>query len=98
LQAKKIIDDITQCLQTQDYTTIKDELKKYADSYKKYHDRLHDEKFLVAQEIFDLLAHYIDKVVSQTQDKLTNILLQYPGSESQSKVIYKALNPQEKTE
>lgn len=98
LQAKKIIDDITQCLQTQDYTAIKDELKKYADSYKKYHDRLHDEKFLVAQEIFDLLAHYIDKVVSQTQDKLTNILLQYPGSESQSKVIYKALNPQEKTE
>lgn len=98
LNAEKIINDVTSCLQTQDPEHIKKELLNYAESYKNYYHTLHDVKFLAAQEIFSILSQYIDIIGAQTQNKLTHLLLQYPGVETRSKTVRDILFPQEKTE
>ncbi len=70
---------------------LKQEFTKTADSYWKYFDKLGNQNFKTAQEIFLLLNEYIDKYILEQKNKLTNTLFKNPGIEDRFPVIEKMI-------
>ena len=65
------------------WTTIKTDLIKTKETYSTYWtldiDELQRNQFLIAQEIFQLLSEYFDKVLPQEKKKFISLLLKHPG-------------------
>ena len=81
LDAEHIIADIKHFLtDTLTPEHIEHELKENAKEYKKFYEIMKNESFKEAEEIVESLSAYIEKLKTNTQKRLTHVLLANPGS------------------
>ena len=90
LDANHIIADIKHFLtDTLTPEHIEHELKENAKEYKKFYELMKNESFKEAEEIVESLSAYIEKLKTNTQNRLTHVLLANPGSAHRMPVFMK---------
>ena len=90
LDAEHIIADIKHFLtDTLTPEHIEHELKANAKEYKKFYELMKNESFKEAEEIVESLSAYIEKLKTNTQKRLTHVLLANPGAAHRMPVFMK---------
>jgi thymidylate synthase len=98
LDAEHIIADIKHFLtDTLTPEHIEKELKENAKEYKKFYEIMKNESFKEAEEIVESLSAYIEKLKTNTQQRLTHVLLANPRAAHRMPIFMKNVLGEEET-